>query len=196
MIYITFLIFFILAYLLGSINSAIIVSKLMHLPDPRQQGSCNPGTTNVLRNSGKLAGGLVLAGDILKGIIPVAFACCFSVHGFLLGMIGVAAVIGHLFPLYFQFKGGKGVATAFGVIFALSLILGLVAVVIFGIITALTRYVSLGSLCSITAMPIFALCMGKLGLTLPLLMMAAVVIWRHSENINRLRNGTENKLTW
>ena len=128
---IIFIILFILAYLLGSINSAIIVSKIMGLEDPRKQGSRNPGTTNVLRIGGKTAAGIVLASDVLKGVIPVLVACLLSMHGFWLGLIGVAAIVGHMYPIFFRFEGGKGVATTLGVIFSLSIGLGLIVIIIF-----------------------------------------------------------------
>lgn len=192
--FLVFIIFFVLAYLLGSVNFAIIISKLMHLPDPRTQGSGNPGATNVLRSGNKLAAGLVLVADILKGAIPVLLACLLSVHGFLLAMIGLAAVAGHVFPLFFNFEGGKGVATTMGALFALSFGLGLISLLILVLIVALTRYVSLGSLCAVIAAPIISLFIGHAGYFIPLLLVAILVAFRHKENIVRLRDGIENKL--
>lgn len=193
---ITFAIILILAYLLGSINSAILVSKLMGLTDPRKQGSGNPGTTNVLRGGGKKAAAIVLVGDVLKGVIPVVAGCLLGIHGLLLGLIGLAAIVGHMFPIFFKFKGGKGVATTLGVIFSLSLILGTIMLLIFLIIVAITRYVSLGSICAIAATPIIALLINHTGYFLPLMITAILVAWRHKENIYRLRDGVENKVSF
>ncbi len=194
MTFIIFIILFILAYLLGSINSAIVVSKLINLPDPRAQGSGNPGATNVLRSGNKAAAIIVLVGDVLKGFIPVIIGHWFSIHGLLLGLIGFAAIAGHIFPLFFRFEGGKGVATTFGVIFALSLGLGLITLIIFLAIVGISRYVSLASMCAIIAAPILSLFIGHAGYFIPLMLAAILVSYRHQENIVRLRDGIENKL--
>lgn len=196
MTFIVFIVFFILAYLLGSLNSAILVSKLMGLADPRQQGSGNPGATNVLRSGNKVAAAIVLIGDVLKGAIPVLLASMLSVHGFLLGMIGFAAVAGHVFPLFFRFEGGKGVATTMGVIFSLSLGLGLVTLLILVLIVAFTRYVSLGSICAVIAAPLLALFSNHAAYFVPLMLITALVLLRHRENMVRLRDGIENKFTF
>lgn len=190
---IIFLIFFVLAYLLGSVNSAILVSKLMGLPDPRMQGSGNPGATNVLRSGNKVAAAVVLIGDVLKGVIPVLLASMLSVHGFLLAMIGLAAVAGHIYPVFFRFEGGKGVATTMGVIFSLSLGLGIITLLILVLIVAFTRYVSLGSICAVIAAPILALFGGHAAYFIPLMLIAILVTLRHKENLQRLRDGIENK---
>ena len=112
------------AYLLGSISSAIIVCRLMGLPDPRQQGSGNPGATNVMRIGRKKAAAITLAGDMLKGLIPVVMAKMMGVPVLLLAMVGMAAFLGHLYPVFFGFKGGKGVATSFGVLLGFSWLIG------------------------------------------------------------------------
>jgi len=190
---IIFIIFFVLAYLLGSVNSAILVSKLMGLPDPRTQGSGNPGATNVLRSGNKVAAAAVLIGDVLKGMIPVLLASMLLVHGFLLAMIGLAAVTGHIYPVFFRFEGGKGVATTMGVIFSLSLGLGIITLLILVLVVAFTRYVSLGSISAIIAAPILALFGGHAAYFVPLMLIAALVLFRHKENIARLRDGIENK---
>lgn len=193
MIFFTFPLLLLLAYLLGSINSAILVCKLLGLPDPRQQGSGNPGVTNVLRYGSKVAAAWVLIGDVLKGVIPVIIASWFNIHGFLLGLIGLAAIVGHMYPLFFRLQGGKGVATTFGVVFALSFTLGLIALGIFVAIVILTRYVSLGSLCSISSLPILTL-LFEASYCIPFIAIALLVIYRHSDNIRRLWNGSESKL--
>jgi len=116
----------IIAYLLGSISVAVIVCKVADLPDPRTEGSGNPGASNVLRVAGKHYAAIVLLGDALKGFCAVVIAMILGVHGWMLGLISVVAVLGHMFPVFFKFKGGKGVATAMGCYFALSLPLGIV----------------------------------------------------------------------
>jgi len=113
------------AYLIGSVSAAIIVCRLMKLPDPRSAGSGNPGATNVLRVGGKTAAAITLAGDALKGFIPVFVASILGVTPLILGLTALAAVLGHLFPVFFQFKGGKGVATSFGAIFGIAWLAGL-----------------------------------------------------------------------
>lgn len=193
MTFIIFIIVLVLAYLLGSVNSAILVSKLMKLPDPRAQGSGNPGATNVLRSGNKTAAGIVLLFDVLKGFIPVLVGHSLSIHGFWLGLIGLAAIAGHIFPLFFRFEGGKGVATTFGVLFGLSLGLGLLTLIIFLVILAIWRYVSLSSICAIGVAPILSLFIGHAGYFIPLMLVAILVVYRHQENIVRLRDHTENK---
>ena len=131
------------AYLLGSISSAILIARLLSLPDPRGQGSGNPGATNMLRIGGKKAAGFTLAGDMLKGLIPVLVGHALNLPLNALILIGFTAFIGHLYPIFFQFKGGKGVATALGVVIVLSPVAALVALVVMVIIVALTKYVSL-----------------------------------------------------
>ncbi|OGT06332.1 MAG: acyl-phosphate glycerol 3-phosphate acyltransferase, partial [Gammaproteobacteria bacterium GWE2_37_16] len=136
----------IFAYLMGSLSSAIIVSKLLGLPDPRTQGSGNPGATNILRLGGKFPAIITLISDILKGLIPVLIANLANIHGFWLGVIALAAVVGHVFPVFFNFKGGKGVATALGAFIALNIWIGIIAIAVWLIVTAIWRYVSLASL--------------------------------------------------
>lgn len=189
----TTMLLIVFAYLLGSASSAIIVCKAMGLPDPRTQGSKNPGATNVLRMSDKKTAGLVLAGDFAKGLIAVWIAKFLGVYGFALALVGLAAILGHIFPIFFQFKGGKGVATAIGSICGLSLLLG----VIFGIIwlgmAKVFKYSSLAALTAIAAMPIVALLIAP-GYFLPLLAIASLLFWTHRENIERLRQGNESKI--
>src|SRR3989344_5242872 len=135
----------IIAYLLGSLSSAILYSKFTGAKDPRTTGSGNPGATNVLRASGKQAALIVLGGDVAKGLIAVLLARMVGVNSFMLGLVGLAAVAGHCFPVYFKFKGGKGVATALGAILALSFWAAILSAAILVAIIAITRYVSLAS---------------------------------------------------
>lgn len=189
-----FLFFAALSYLAGSLSSAIIVSKLLHLPDPRLEGSKNPGTTNVLRLGGKKAAIIVLAGDVLKGLLPVLLAKLCGLHDAHLGWIGAAAFLGHLYPLFFKFKGGKGVATAVGVIIALSPTVGLVLIATWVIVAKVSRYSSLAAITATCLAPVYAWFITK-GTYMPgIIFMCLILLWRHRENIKRLHEGSENKI--
>lgn len=166
----------------------------MGLPDPRKEGSGNPGTTNVLRIGGKIAALLTLFGDALKGAIPVIIAHLFHVEGLLLGFVAVAAVLGHLYPIFFKFKGGKGVATFFGTMFALSLPLGIAIVVTWLIIALLFRYASLSALIATILSPVYAVIFKEYYYLAPIIVIALLIIWKHHGNIKRLRFGTESKI--
>lgn len=182
----------ILAYLLGSVSAAILVCRAMGLPDPRTDGSHNPGTTNVLRLGGKPAAALTLTGDMLKGVIPVLLAREYGLDDLLLSAIGLAAFLGHLYPVFFRFEGGKGVATALGVLLALHWVLGLAVVGIWISAFALTRISSVGAIAGFVAAPFLAsylmpeAMLGVVGMSLLLLA-------RHKANIKALLNGTERK---
>lgn len=182
------------AYLIGSLSCAIIISKFLKLPDPREAGSGNAGATNILRLIGKKQAIIVLLGDTLKGFIAVAIGHLFSVTGFALGLVAVCAVLGHMFPLYFKFKGGKGVATAFGIIIGLSPLLALISVLAWILIAFIFRYASLASISALIICVISSLLLSLQGLSLPLILIAALIIWGHRENIQRLRNNAENKI--
>ena len=140
----------VLAYILGSVSSAILVSRLFKLPDPRSHGSNNPGATNVYRLGGKVPAVLVLVFDILKGTIPVWGAYFLKIDPLMLGLIGVAACLGHMYPLFFSFKGGKAVATAFGTLLPIGLSLGGMLIATWLIIVAITRYSSLAALVTVS----------------------------------------------
>lgn len=181
------------AYLLGSISSAILVCKLLRLPDPRLQGSGNPGATNVLRIGGKFAAFLTLMGDVAKGWLPVFVVKMFSADPAIAMAVLLAAVCGHIFPVFFQFKGGKGVATALGGLFALSLTLGGIFIFTWIGIFALCRYSSLAALIAIVSMPFVGWAIYDWRYALGLGLLAAVICWRHRENIQRLLAGKESK---
>ena len=188
------LIAIIIAYLLGSISCAIVISKIYKTPDPRVEGSGNAGATNVLRIAGKQQASMVLIGDMLKGLIAVLVGHLLHVTGFKLGLVGFAVVVGHVFPLYFGFKGGKGVATAIGAVFGLSLISGILMAAAWGAIAFTTRYASLASIITVILAPVFLLIFAKAAFFIPAVFIAALVIWKHKENIKRLQNKTESKI--
>jgi|WetSurMetagenome_2_1015567.scaffolds.fasta_scaffold552722_1 acyl phosphate:glycerol-3-phosphate acyltransferase len=193
---ISVLILAVIAYLIGSLSSAIIVCKFMGLPDPRSQGSYNPGTTNVLRIAGKGPALITLVGDMLKGFIPVFIAHIVGVQGFLLGVIAFAAFIGHVFPIFFKFQGGKGVATACGAILALSPFVGFLLIIIWVAVASVTRYSSLAAVIGTVASPILILIFSNPAYFLPMLIIAIVLLFNHRNNIQRLRAGTESKINF
>ncbi|QBJ62218.1 glycerol-3-phosphate 1-O-acyltransferase PlsY [Pseudoalteromonas sp. DL-6] len=184
---------FVLAYLLGSISSAILVSRLFKLPDPRTNGSNNPGATNVYRLGGAFPACLVLIFDILKGTIPVWGAYFLKLEPLELGLIAVAACLGHMYPLFFSFKGGKAVATAFGSLLPIGLSLGGLLIGTWLIIVAITRYSSLAALVSVTLAPLYTWWIKPL-YTLPVTFITLLIIIRHRTNIVRLFKGEEPKV--
>lgn len=183
------------AYLLGSISSAILVSKTLGLSDPREVGSGNPGATNVLRYGGKKAAVVTLLGDAGKGVIPVLAAAALGITAPALTVIGTAAFLGHLFPLYHGFKGGKGVATFIGVNLALSLWIGLGFIASWLLVAAIFRYSSLAALIATLATPLIAAYLGQPPLALLLYaLMAGLIFWRHKSNIQKLVAGEESRI--
>lgn len=181
------------AYLLGSVSFAILVSRLMRLPDPRSYGSGNPGATNVLRTGKKVAAVLTLAGDTLKGFVAVVLALVYLPES--APYVGVAAFLGHVFPVFHRFQGGKGVATAAGVLFGFSGWLGAGAIATFAVIVAFFRYVSLASMIAATFAVFFSWLIGLDYVTTgAIAVMAALLVWRHKDNVKRLIAGTESKL--
>lgn len=186
-----FLLFLFIGYLCGSLSSAIIVCKVMRLPDPRTQGSKNPGATNVMRIGGKKAAYTTFAGDFLKGLLPVLLALWLSDDYGIAGA-GLGAFLGHLYPLYFGFKGGKGVATLVGVLIGISPLIFLIFGICWLAILLATGYVSLASILGVVVAAVVALILGYPAIIIALLCVLAVfVIYRHRENIERLKNGTE-----
>lgn len=188
----------ILGYLFGSISSAVIISKLFRLDDPRQTGSGNPGATNVLRSGNKYAAALTLLGDVLKGAIPVMLAQYYSSSIGVIAMVAIAAFMGHLFPVFFGFKGGKGVATAIGVFAALSWKLFVVFVITWLVVAAISRYSSLAGLMASAAAGIasFAIFNQQSNLQLigAVFWIVAFLFQRHRDNIERLKAGKESKI--
>ena len=187
------------AYLIGSLSFAVIVSRVMGLSDPRTYGSGNPGATNVLRSGSKAAAAGTLLLDAFKGWLPVMLAQWFgAAHGLgegTLALTGLAAFLGHLYPVYFRFAGGKGVATALGVALAFSPWLGAALLLSWLIVVALSRYASLASIVAGLLAPAYGLLWHASGpKTLTLAAMGLLLIWRHRQNIQRLIDGTESKL--
>jgi glycerol-3-phosphate acyltransferase PlsY len=180
------------AYLLGSISFGILISRLFGLPDPRTVGSGNPGATNVLRSGKKMAAALTLLGDAFKGWFPVWLALQSGMLMWVVSAVGFAVFLGHLYPIYYGFKGGKGVATALGVLLALSGWLGLAVVISWIVVFAIWRYSSLAAIVAAVLAPAFAYFLlpykDYLLLTVAI---ALFLIWRHRSNIQKLLAGTE-----
>ena len=186
-------------YLIGSLSFAVIISRGMGLADPRSYGSGNPGATNVLRSGNKAAAVLTLAFDALKGYVPVLLALIygprFGLTETAAAFVGLAAFVGHLWPLFFRFRGGKGVATAVGVLLAINPWLGLATVLTWVIIAAFFRYSSLASLVAAVFAPFYqALIWGADPSLLAIAVMSLLLIWRHEGNIKKLLAGTESRL--
>jgi glycerol-3-phosphate acyltransferase PlsY len=183
------------AYFIGSVSSAIVVSRLLGLQDPRKTGSGNPGATNVLRYGGKKAAIITLAGDILKGVIPVLAGHALHVSATVLALTMLLAFLGHLFPVFHGFRGGKGVATAFGALVALNGWVGLALVATWLVMAFLFRYSSLAGLTAAAAAPVYVWWLETdpvfLVATLP---MALLLFWRHRSNIHKLIAGTETRI--
>ena len=185
----------ILGYLFGSLASAIIVCRLMGLSDPRASGSGNPGATNVLRLHGKKAAALTLAGDLIKGLVPVLLAKQLDVSVTIVALTGLAAFLGHLFPLFFAFKGGKGVATFIGVLFASDWRLGLAFVSIWLLMAAGFRFSSLAALTAAALIPVICIWIpGQVVYVFSFTVMAMLLFWRHRSNIQNLIAGKENRI--
>jgi len=188
------IIFGVIAYLMGSLSSAILICKAFKLPDPRTEGSMNPGATNVLRIGGRLPAALTLISDILKGYIPVMVAHLFGVEGFVLGLIALMTFLGHLYPIFFKFQGGKGVATATGAILALAPMVGVAAIIIWLLVAIIFRYSSLAALIAVITTPVLMLFFGDSIYLLPTLVITVGLVWKHWGNIQRLRFGEESKI--
>lgn len=187
--------FIVLGYLAGSISTAIIVCRMMGLPDPRSEGSRNPGATNVLRFGGKKAAAITLTGDFLKGWLPVLLAWLAGVEETGLALTALAAFLGHLYPVFFGFEGGKGVATAFGAILGLSYPVALAALAAWLLMAFVVRVSSLSALTAAVLAPLFAWWFGLPSAYIAaVLVMVGLLIWRHRSNIRHLLAGTEDKI--
>ncbi|OCH97122.1 glycerol-3-phosphate acyltransferase [Legionella jamestowniensis] len=182
-------------YLAGSVCSAVIVSRVFALPDPRITGSQNPGATNVLRISGKKFAAIVLLADLLKGVLPVLFAKIIGADPIAVSFTCWAAVMGHMYPVFFSFRGGKGVATAIGALLGLHFMLGVVVIATWLLVANFTRYSSVASMVSMSMAPWYALFIPN-GLLMfpPLFFIMLFVIYKHRENITRLIDGKESKI--
>ena len=193
-----------LAYLLGSLSFAVIVSKVMGLNDPRSYGSKNPGATNVLRSGNKAAAVATLLLDGLKGWLPVvlvkSFGSDFGLGGGTIAMVALAAFIGHLYPVFFQFKGGKGVATAAGVLLGINWVLGLATLLTWLIVAYFLRYSSLAAMAAAVFAPFYYLLGHRAAwyvdqsILMAIFVISALLLFRHRENITKLLKGTESKI--
>lgn len=194
----------IVAYLIGSLSFAVIVSTMMGLNDPRTYGSGNPGATNVLRSGSKKAAVLTLLLDAVKGLVPVLLVKYlgpdYGLHEGTLALVAIAAFLGHLFPIFFKFKGGKGVATALGVLLGISGWLGLLVLLTWLLVAFTTRYSSLSALIAAVMAPVYYVLLGgslwayDKSLLLAVIAMSALLLWRHADNISRLLKGQESKI--
>lgn len=183
------------AYLLGSISTAIIVCKLMGLPDPRTIGSRNPGATNVLRTGSKKAAALTLFGDFLKGLLPVLLGLALKMEPQVLALIGLAAFLGHLYPVFFGFQGGKGVATALGVILGLSWPVAVAAMLTWLLMAKVFKISSLSALTAAVLTPLYCwLLTPQIEFILLFSVLSLLLIWRHRSNIRNLLAGKEGKI--
>jgi len=182
-------------YLLGSLSSAIIVCRLLGLPDPRGEGSGNPGATNVLRIGGKKAAAIALIGDMLKGLIPVLIAKLLGADLTIQAMVAVTAFLGHLYPLFFGFRGGKGVATALGVLLGLHWPVGLLTIATWLVIAKVFKISSLAALLAILVTPLYLWWLiPNESLIIAMLFMGTLLFWRHRSNIKGLLTGSEGKI--
>ncbi len=194
----------VVAYLIGSLSFAVIVSSVMGLNDPRTYGSGNPGATNVLRSGSKAAAALTLLLDAVKGLVPVLLVKYlgpdYGLHEGALALVAMAAFLGHLFPVFFKFKGGKGVATALGVLLGISGWLGLLVLLTWLTVAFTTRYSSLSALLAAVLAPVYYLLLGDSlwaydkWVMVAVVAMSALLLWRHADNISRLLKGQESKI--
>ncbi len=186
----------ILAYFIGSISAAIITCKLLNEVDPRTVGSKNPGATNVMRHAGKKAAILTLVGDLLKGTIPVVIGHALGLDWMWLGLIGTAAFLGHLYPIYYGFKGGKGVATALGVYIGLQPIVGILVIITWLISALVFNISSLSALIATLLAPLYFFWVtDSLPLFIILVVITGFIYWRHRNNIVNIIDGTERKIS-
>ena len=184
-----------LAYFFGSLNSSIIFSKILKLEDPREYGSKNPGATNILRSGNKTLALATLIFDMFKGFLPVFVAFFFIEDQIYIQIIGLCSILGHIFPIYYKFKGGKGVATSFGVILAFDIILGFICLLTWLITAFLFRYSALSAIVSLALLPIYTwFSYEKIIATSLFLILAIIVIYMHKTNIKNLLNNKETKI--
>ena len=188
------------SYLIGSLSSAIIVCKLMGLPDPRGEGSGNPGATNVLRFGGKKPAAITLAGDMIKGLVPVLVAKYIGISIEGIALVGLAAFLGHLYPVFFQFKGGKGVATMLGVLFGFSWWIGLATAGTWLFMAKIVKISSLSALVATALAPVYVwlwfdyIAINGIAVIGATIAMTIILFWRHRSNIQNLIKGTEDSI--
>ena len=193
--YLDIILFAGIAYLIGSFSTAIITCKIMGIQDPRQTGSNNPGATNVLRHGGKKAAIITLLGDMLKGLIPVLLAIQLQASSLTIALVALCALLGHIFPVYYGFKGGKGVATYYGVILGINWQVGLIALSIWLVIAALIKVSSLSALISIFSTSFLLWYFThSTELTVAVAVMSLLVFWRHKKNIKLILQGNEARI--
>ena len=181
-----------LAYFTGSVSSAIIVCRMMGLADPRENGSGNPGATNVMRLGGKKAAAITLLGDAMKGLLPVLLAQALGVDSLQLSAVVFAAFLGHLYPIFFEFKGGKGVATSFGVMLGVHWFLGLAVAGTWFLVYKIGKISSLSALVAATLAPAYVwFILGDVNLLVTFTLISSILLWRHKGNIQRLLAGVE-----
>ena len=184
-----------ISYLIGSISCSILTARAMNLPDPRTLGSGNPGATNMLRTGSKRAAAITLFGDLLKGLIPLLIARWFNFDIDMLCFIGLAAIIGHMYPIYYRFAGGKGVATTLGVLIGVAWQLALVWIALWILTAKLSGYSSLAALTATVILPIAAYLLGLPNIiTITCIIIAIFVTWRHRSNIQNLIAGKESRI--
>ena len=190
-----YLIYALAGYLVGSVSTAIITCKLMGLEDPRSVGSNNPGATNVLRHGGKKAAIITLIGDMLKGLAPVIAVTMIEPAAAAIAITGLGAFLGHVFPVYYGFKGGKGVATYYGVLLGFSWVAGIAALLIWLLTAFVSKISSLSALVSALSAP-FVLWYSSHSpeLTVILGLMTALLFWRHRSNVSNIIDGKEHKI--
>lgn len=192
----TAVLYTIAAYLIGSIPFAVVVSRAMGLPDPRTYGSGNPGTTNVLRSGSKVAALLTLAGDASKGWFAVWLAMRLGASEMEVALVALAVFLGHVFPVWLRFRGGKGVATAAGVLFAIDWRVGLPVLAVWTTVVLVSRYSSLGALCAAVFAPVAAyyVLQDAGPVTIAVAAISALLVWRHAANIGKLWRGEESRI--
>lgn len=185
----------IIAYLIGSVPMAIVVARVFRLPDPRTTGSHNPGTTNILRYGGKVAAAVTLAGDVLKGALAVTLVQFAATDPIVLALSGLSVFLGHLYPIFFRFQGGKGVATALGVWLVLVPWVGLALLATWIVVAVAFRFSSLAAVVAACLAPIYVLWFTPIGVYIALsLAMTVLLVWRHRSNIRKLLAGTEGRI--
>ncbi len=183
------------AYLLGSVSTAIVACRLLGLPDPRHVGSGNPGATNVLRTGGRRAATITLCGDVLKGLIPVALARILAQNEALIGAVALAAFCGHLYPIFYRLRGGKGVATALGTLLGIHSLVALLTLSAWVAVAYFSRFASLASLAASVLAPVLMLFItDSMRLAAATTAMSVLIFWRHRNNIRQLLTGSENTI--